>query len=153
MKHKILYIELKSGFSNSGPAWIGEVDYSKSGSTIYFNDMALKKLKIPNVGANHFDIETGEDYWISGVKKNGQDRHQFGSGKVMIDQDCIEDYLKLVDFNIIDNKYFEIIEINKSFDKSRFNNLENSKVDFSEINYPDYSAWYWDKNKRKLVLQ
>jgi len=34
----ILYIELKTGYSDNGPAWIGRVRYSKSGRTIYFNN-------------------------------------------------------------------------------------------------------------------
>ena len=31
------YIELKSGYADDGPAWIGNVKESKSGETIYFN--------------------------------------------------------------------------------------------------------------------
>ncbi len=31
------YIELKSGYSDNGPAWIGYVTPSKTGRTIYFN--------------------------------------------------------------------------------------------------------------------
>ena len=84
MKREIRYIELKSGFGDSGPAWIGLVEYSKSEQTVYFNNMALKKLKNSGISGNHFDIETGEEYWISGVKKNGQDRHWAGAGKIRL---------------------------------------------------------------------
>ena len=31
-------------------------------------------------------METGESYWVSGVKKDGQDRHWAGSGKVLIER-------------------------------------------------------------------
>jgi hypothetical protein len=31
------YIELKSGHSDNGPAWIGYVTPSKTGRTLYFN--------------------------------------------------------------------------------------------------------------------
>ncbi len=85
MKPEIRYIENKSA-GYDGPAWIGYVEFSKSGQTVYFNNKALKKLKVPGISGNHFDIETGEEYWVSGVKKNGQDRHYMGSGKIMIDQ-------------------------------------------------------------------
>ena len=37
----IRYIELKAGYNDNGPAWIGNVKESKSGKTIYFNDHAL----------------------------------------------------------------------------------------------------------------
>ena len=30
-----MYIELKSGHYNTGPAWIGRVAFSKTGRTIY----------------------------------------------------------------------------------------------------------------------
>ena len=42
----------------------------------------------------YFDVKTGEEYWISGPKKNGQDRHWAGSGPVEIDPDVAEEYWK-----------------------------------------------------------
>ena len=151
MKTEIRYIELKSGFSDNGPAWIGRVEFSKSGQTVYFNDSALKKLKVPGIGANHFDIETGEEYWVSGVKKDGTDRHWAGGGKVMIDEEIIDEYLQLVDFSIIDNKYFEVINISKDLNKSRFDKLENETGAIPVPRY--YVRWYWDNNRRKLIKE
>ncbi|SHL91401.1 hypothetical protein [Chryseobacterium polytrichastri] len=147
MKSKIMSLENKSN-GHSGSAWIGFVEFSKSGQTVYFNNKALKKLKNTGILGNHFDIETGEEYWVSGVKKNGQDRHQFGSGKIMIDKNSIDDYLKLVDFNIVDEKYFTIIEFAKT-DKSRFNEIENIEVEYRNNSR---SADYLDNNQRKLIL-
>ena len=37
MIHDLMYIELKTGYSDDGPAWIGYVKTSKSKKTIYFN--------------------------------------------------------------------------------------------------------------------
>ena len=77
------YIELKSGFADNGPAWIGRVRTSKTGATVYFNGRALKK---GNVGSgNFFDLVTGEAFWVSGVKRNGDDRHWAGSGKIAVE--------------------------------------------------------------------
>ncbi len=90
MKARVMYIELKSGYSDDGPAWIGKVEFSKSGQTIYFDNKALKKMKTRGVG-NHYDLETGEEYWVSGVKKNGQDRHRSGKGKIMLDKKSIDE--------------------------------------------------------------
>jgi len=151
MRKEIKYLELKSGFSDSGPAWITEVEFSKSGQTIYFNDTALKKLKNSGIKSNHFDIETGEEYWISGVKKNGQDRHWIGGGKILIDEEIIEDYLELVDFSTLDKTNYEIVKINKSFDKSRFNDIENEKGSIPEPKF--YYQWFWDNNQRKLIKE
>ena len=36
MIHDLMYIELKMGYSDDGPAWIGYVKTSKSKKTIYF---------------------------------------------------------------------------------------------------------------------
>ncbi|WP_180277274.1 hypothetical protein [Chryseobacterium sp. 52] len=108
----------------------------------------MKKLKTPGITGNHFDVETGEEYWVSGVKKNGQDRHQSGSGKIMLDKNSVEDYLKLVDFGIIDERNFTIIEFSKT-DKSRFNDIENIEVQYRNRSL---SASYWDNNRRKLIL-
>ncbi|WP_341904735.1 hypothetical protein [Fluviicola taffensis] len=152
MTKEIKYIELKSGFSDNGPAWIAEVEFSKSGQTVYFNDMALKKLKNTGINSNHFDIETGDEYWISGVKRNGQDRHWAGGGKIMLDEEIVADYLKLVDFTIINDRHFERIQLNKKFDKSRFNELENSTLE-GQPGITHYSQWYWDNNRRKLICE
>ncbi|MFL9838337.1 hypothetical protein ABS768_12550 [Flavobacterium sp. ST-75] len=48
MKPQIKYIELKSGYSDNGPAWIGLVTFSKTGRTVYFNGKAFKNLKEPS---------------------------------------------------------------------------------------------------------
>ena len=39
----LMYIELKTGYSDDGPAWIGYVKTSKTKKTIYFNDHAFQK--------------------------------------------------------------------------------------------------------------
>jgi len=147
MKSKIMYLENKSEGHN-GSAWIGFVEFSKSGQTIYFNGKALKKIKNPGTYGNHFDIETGEEYWVSGVKKNGQNRHWCGGGKIMIDKNSVEEYLKLVDFDILDQNNFTIIEFSKT-NKNRFNDMENKEVEFMN---DSRSTWYWENNKRKLIL-
>lgn len=138
---EIKYIELKSGFSSNGPAWIAEVTFSKSGQTVYFNDMALKKLKNPGIVSNHYDIETGDEYWVSGVKRNGQDRHWAGSGKIMLEEEIVDDYLQLVDFTIISDQHFQLVQLNKTFDKTRFNELENSTLE-ERPKITHYSQWY-----------
>ncbi|WP_113639313.1 hypothetical protein [Nubsella zeaxanthinifaciens] len=128
MKSKIMYIELKTGYSDNGPAWIGKVEFSKSGRTVYFDNKAVKKMATPSGGGNHYDIETGDAYWVSGVKKNGADRHWAGGGKIMVDRKSIDEYLTLVDFNSIEEKYYKTIDFEPT-DKNRFKELENAELE------------------------
>lgn len=134
---ELKYIELKTGHANNGPAWIGTVEFSKSGKTVYFNGHALK-------GNGHgacSDIETHDIYWISGIKKNGQDRHWSGNGKIMIDKKCVAEYLNLVDFNTLDPKRYELVDIVIT-DKRKFSEIENSKIDTAndEEKYQDLAG-------------
>lgn len=62
MRTELKYIELKSGFSDNGPAWIGLVSFSKSGKTIYFNGKAFQSLNGRGIGGNYFDLESGDEY-------------------------------------------------------------------------------------------
>jgi len=124
MQRQLKYVELKSGYTDNGPAWIGYVEFSKSGKTVYFNGHALK-------GNGHglcSDIETREVYWISGIKRNGHDRHRHGHGKIKIVRKVVDEYLKLVDLDILDTKNFEIVDLIET-DKRKFDEIENSKID------------------------
>lgn len=118
-----MYIELKSGYTDNGPAWIGLATFSRTMTTIYFDNKAFKKSR--GVGSNFYDIETGDEYWISGVKKNGQDRHWAGNGKILIDKKVVDDYLKITGDEKLDKTRFEIAEIKETRDKKDFVELEN----------------------------
>ncbi|WP_202110809.1 hypothetical protein [Flavobacterium hydrocarbonoxydans] len=146
MKPKIMYIENKSEGHN-GLAWIGLVEFSKSGQTVYFDNKALKKFKTTGISGNHYDIETGEEYWVSGVKKNGEDRHKYGGGKVMLDKKSVEEYLEFINAENVDEKKFILIEFSKT-DKSRFDQIENAEI---EIENDSREAMYWDNNRKKLL--
>lgn len=126
MKPALRYIELKSGFNDDGPAWIGLAEFSKSGRTVYFNGKALKNLNGMGVSGNHYDLETGDEYWVSGIKKDGTDRHPLGKGKIMIGMNIVNQYLDQVQFNSLDKNRYELVEI-QSTDKKFFTALENEK--------------------------
>jgi len=49
------YIELKSGYSDTGPAWIARVKVSRSGRTVYFNSEALNLSTGGGVSGNYYD--------------------------------------------------------------------------------------------------
>ena len=142
MKPQIKYIELKSGYSDDGPAWIGKVEFSKSGKSVYFNDHAFKG----NGHGGCTDIESGKIYWITGIKKDGQNRHWAGTGKIMIDKDVVSEYLKLIDSETLDLNKFEVVEIMKT-DKSRFVFIENETLDeiTTEGKFPDFNKMSADE--------
>ncbi len=119
------YIELKTGFSDDGPAWIGRVRESASGKTLYFNDCAFQRQH--GVQGNYVDMESGEEYWISGVKKNGEDRHWAGHGKITIDSRVVEAYLTITGEKEIDARRFLVAEMEDRFPIERFHELQNSK--------------------------
>ncbi len=85
-------MELKSGYGDSGPARIGRVSFSHTGRTLYYKGKRFRSANGQGIAGNYYDVETGEEYWISGPKKNGQDRHWAGSGSVEIDPDVAEEY-------------------------------------------------------------
>lgn len=91
-----MYLELKTGYHDNGPAWIGRVRLSKTGQTVYYRDKSLRRIAGGGVAGNHRDVETGDEYWISGVKRNQEDRHWAGNGRVEIDEDVREEYERIV---------------------------------------------------------
>ncbi|HEX8074863.1 MAG TPA: hypothetical protein VF545_07765 [Thermoleophilaceae bacterium] len=46
------------------------------------------------MAGNYSDVDTGAEYWISGCKKDGSDRHRFArqGEPVEIDEDVREEY-------------------------------------------------------------
>ena len=136
MQDQLKYIELKTGYSDDGPAWIGMVQFSKSGRTIYFNGQAFKSLNGHGVGANYYDLESLDQYWISGVKKDGTDRHWAGGRKIMIQKDIVDQYLTINGWSELDKNQFELVEIVPT-DKQYFKELENEtleeEMDFQKL--------------------
>ena len=91
-----MYVENKEGDLDGADARIGWVSFSKTGRTIYYRGRSLKRLKGGGVSGNYYDEETGEEYWVSGVKKNGRDAHWAESPKTEVDPDAEEEYQRLV---------------------------------------------------------
>ncbi|MEX0793444.1 MAG: hypothetical protein WD045_09935 [Pirellulaceae bacterium] len=86
LRSRIMYVENKSTGLN-GPARIGRVYFSKTGKTIYCHGKRFRSLKGSGFKANYFDVDTGEQYWITGVKKRGGNRLDGGNDGVEIDAD------------------------------------------------------------------
>lgn len=91
MQTRIMYIEDKSR-GLVGPARIGRVTFSKSGKTIYYRGRSFRSLKGAGSKANYFAEDTGEHFWISGPRQDGQDALYGGRDNVEIDEDVREEY-------------------------------------------------------------
>lgn len=86
-----MYIERKAG-NLTGEARIGRVTFSKTGKTLHYKDKKFQSLKGKGFKANYYELESGEDYWISSCKKNGQDRLYGERVPIYIDEDVREEY-------------------------------------------------------------
>jgi len=138
MKSEIKYIELKGDRGDSGPAWIGLVSFSKSGKTIYFNNKAFQTLSGTGIAGNYFDIETGDEYWISNPKKNLADRHHFGSGIIAVERRILADYLNLIGRTELPQKGYEFVDVDTIIPKERINKLQNEIVETPEFDQEIY---------------
>jgi hypothetical protein len=94
-RSRIMYIENKSE-GLEGNARIGRVYFSKTGKTIYYRGLTFQSLKGAGFKANYFEIASGDHYWISGPRKDQNDRLYGGNRGVEIDEDALEEYRKYI---------------------------------------------------------
>ena len=87
-KTRIMWIECKDGLV--GPARIGRVTFSKSGQSVHYRGSTFQTLDGQGFKANYFDEDTGQEYWISGCRKDGMDA--LYNTDVEIDDDAREEY-------------------------------------------------------------
>ncbi len=88
--------------------------------------MKLKGLRRGESGGNYIDMESGESFWVSGVKMNGEDRHWAGSGKVLIEAAAVAEYLATIKAKTLDTKRCEVTNSIRQTDIERLSRLANS---------------------------
>ena len=91
-----MYVENKSAGESGmqglvGPARIGRVSFSKTGRSLHYNGKTFRSLGGNGFKANYYDIETMDQYWISGPKRNGADG-LYCPRPTPIDEDAREEY-------------------------------------------------------------
>lgn len=91
MQSRIMYIEHKAG-ALIGPARIGRVRFSRTGRTLYYQGQKFQSLKGKGFKANYFDVDKGDEYWISGCRKDGYDRLYGERMPIEIDDDVRAEY-------------------------------------------------------------
>ena len=89
---RVMYVENKDGYIDDYSAHIGWVTFSKTRE----NSLLFGRLTGGGISGNHFDEETREEYWISGIKKRGSNAHWAASTKVKINEDAREEYERVI---------------------------------------------------------
>jgi hypothetical protein len=92
LKRRLMYVENKDGDLDGVDARIGWVTFSKSGQSVHYRGRTLAKSKGQGIRGNFFDANTGEEFWISGVKKRGSNAHWAEKATIAIDPDARAEY-------------------------------------------------------------
>ncbi len=88
--------------------------------------MKLKGQRRGESGGNYVDMETGESLWVSGVKRNGQDRHWAGSGKVLSESAPLSEYLQVMGTKTLDASRCDVTNTICQTDIKRLSQLANA---------------------------
>ena len=111
-------------------------NFRKPGAPSTSINQSFKSIGGTGVSGNYIDLITGDEYWISGVKKDGADRHWAGTGSIMIQEEVIPDYLKIIGEENLDLKKFDPVKITAT-DKQAFTEIENERFeegfDYTEL--------------------
>ncbi len=92
---RIMYIECKAD-GLVGPARIGRVSFSKTGGTIYYAGKQFRSLKGRGFKANYYEVDSGDEYWISGPRRDGADALYRTNVRTQIDEDAREKYWTMI---------------------------------------------------------
>jgi hypothetical protein len=92
---RVMYVENKNGDIDGVAARIGWVTFSRTGLTVYYRGRVLQRARGGGIWGNHVDTQTGDEYWISGVKKRGSNVHWAEPARLEVDEDAREAYASL----------------------------------------------------------
>ncbi|MFI0998677.1 hypothetical protein ACIP10_08265 [Streptomyces galbus] len=93
MSSRIMFLQLKTGYdTDRGPSWIGWVTFSKTWKTAYFQGRTLRRATgLGLFDANFYDVETDEEFWVSGPKRDRSDT-RYGAGEPVVEDDAADAY-------------------------------------------------------------
>jgi hypothetical protein len=89
-----MYIERKAG-ETTGDGRIGRVKFSKTLRTMYYDGKEFLKVK-DGFKHNCIELESGEEYWISGCRLDGNDTLYGGNKPIPIDEDAKDEYWDVI---------------------------------------------------------
>jgi hypothetical protein len=94
-QRRVKYLENKDGLIDGAHARIGWVTFSKTGRTVYYAGRSFMAIGGRGVRGNFKDEQSGEEFWISGIKKRGSNTHGDEARSVIVDDDAKHEYLRL----------------------------------------------------------
>jgi hypothetical protein len=86
---RVMWIEYK-GDGLVGPARIGWVHVQQKGKRLDYRDQSFRTLGGRGFKANYYDVATGDEYWISGCRRDGRDALYATDAE--IDEDALVEY-------------------------------------------------------------
>jgi hypothetical protein len=91
MARRIMYVQLKTGYNlDLGRAWICWVRFTRTWQTAYVHGRTLRRSR-GMFDANFFDIETDEEFWLSGPKRDRTDG-RYSRVQPTVDEDARRAY-------------------------------------------------------------
>ncbi|KRB72686.1 hypothetical protein ASE01_21760 [Nocardioides sp. Root190] len=91
MARRLMFVQLKTGFDiDRGPSWIGWVEFNRSWNTARYRGRELRKSG-GGGDSNFYDVDTREDFWLSGPKRDRSDT-RYGPSTTSVDDDAREAY-------------------------------------------------------------
>ncbi len=95
MARRIMFVQLKTGHdTDRGPSWIGWVDFNRSWNTARFHGRELRRIR--GFDSNFRDVATGEEFWLSGPKRDRTDT-RYGPATTIVEDDAREAYEAFLD--------------------------------------------------------
>ena len=125
MIKELMYIELKTGYSDDGPAWIGYVQTSNTRKTFISMIMLFRRILVTM--QTIWTLRMVKNIGFPELKKEESNRHWAGHGKIMIDRRAVDDYLTLIGEKELPSNLFEIVGMEDRFPVERVNKRLNAK--------------------------
>jgi hypothetical protein len=95
MPERIMYLQLKTGHNTDrGPAWSARVRFTRIWRTAYVHGRTLARVTGTagaNFDSNFYDVDTGEEFWMSGPKRDRTDG-RYSRQQPQVDDDARDAY-------------------------------------------------------------
>jgi len=92
---RLMYIEKKGGDIDGAAGRIGWVTLSSDGLRVTYRGRTLTRVPGEGVRGTYHDEGSGQEYWVSSVKKSGSHAHFAPRVAVRIDPDARYEYRRL----------------------------------------------------------
>lgn len=90
MPDRVMFVQLKTGHgTDRGPCWISRVRFSKSWQSADWHGLTLRREQ--GVQGNFVDFDSGDEWWISGPKRDTTDARYSGQ-QPLVEADVRDEY-------------------------------------------------------------